>query len=390
MNSNHFIKKACIAILSNFDKRNKKIWLFGEWFGKRCGDNSLYLANYVAQKHPDIHVFFAANKDTDLSLLDKRIKVIDRTSRKSIAVYRRAGVVVMNQGIQDFMDDPYNYFSGAVTVNLWHGVPWKKIFLDSSKNTSFLGKMIDRIAMVMTRSKYYLSLSEDFTRIIRNSTGVKDKNIIKSGYPRNSIFYDDEVIKTAKGRIIDALKKNGADINDKTRLITYMPTFRDSGAPTFSFNEMDESFFEYLRTENIVLVEKNHFADINKMKDSIRNRVINLPDCNAPELLAASDMLITDYSSCFFDYLVLDRPIIHFIYDYEDYSTKDRGVYYSKDEVVCGDTAMDTRELFDSIKRNISDPNINQDLRNKRREVYITYENEDSCKQIYDFIRGVL
>lgn len=390
MKSNHFLKKAYVSIVSQFYKKDKNLWLFGEWFGNKCCDNSLYLANYIAQNHKGIKLVWAANKNADLSLLDKRVKVIDREASSSIKVYKKAGVVLMNQGIADFADDPYNYFSGAITVNLWHGVPWKKIFLDSSKNSSFVGKIVDRIAMSLTRSKYYLALSDNFANIIKRSTKVKDKAIIRTGYPRNSIFYDANQMREAKKRIVDQIKKNGGNISDNTRIIAYMPTFRDSGSKTFSFNELDDSFYDYLCANDILIVEKCHYADVNKSTVQSNDVIINMPDCNAQELLAASDMLITDYSSCFFDYLVLDRPIIHYIYDYDYYSTKDRGVYYDKNDVVCGDTPDTPEALIESIKNNLDYPMNNKELRQKRRKKYITYESYDSCKIIYEFIKDKL
>ena len=390
MKSNHFLKKAYVSIVSQFYKKDKNLWLFGEWFGNKCCDNSLYLANYIAQNHKGIKLVWAANKNADLSLLDKRVKVIDREASSSIKVYKKAGVVLMNQGIADFADDPYNYFSGAITVNLWHGVPWKKIFLDSSKNSSFVGKIVDRIAMSLTRSKYYLALSDNFANIIKRSTKVKDKAIIRTGYPRNSIFYDANQMREAKKRIVDQIKKNGGKVSGNTRIIAYMPTFRDSGSKTFSFNDVDDSFYDYLSSNDIIVVEKCHYADVNKSAVQSNGVVINMPDCNAQELLAASDILITDYSSCFFDYLVLDRPIIHYIYDYDYYSTKDRGVYYDKNDVVCGDTPDTPEALIESIKNNLDYPMNNKELRQKRRKKYITYESYDSCKIIYEFIKDKL
>ena len=390
MKSNHFLKKAYVSIVSQFYKKDKNLWLFGEWFGNKCCDNSLYLANYIAQNHKGIKLVWAANKNADLSLLDKRVKVIDREASSSIKVYKKAGVVLMNQGIADFADDPYNYFSGAITVNLWHGVPWKKIFLDSSKNSSFVGKIVDRIAMSLTRSKYYLALSDNFANIIKRSTKVKDKAIIRTGYPRNSIFYDANQMREAKKRIVDQIKKNGGKVSGNTRIIAYMPTFRDSGSKTFSFNDVDDSFYDYLSFNDIIVVEKCHYADVNKSAVQSNGVVINMPDCNAQELLAASDILITDYSSCFFDYLVLDRPIIHYIYDYDYYSTKDRGVYYDKNDVVCGDTPDTPEALIESIKNNLDYPMNNKELRQKRRKKYITYESYDSCKIIYEFIKDKL
>ena len=104
------------------------------------------------------------------------------------------------------------------------------------------------------------------------------------------------------------------------------------------------------------------------------------------EALGAADILITDYSSCFFDYLVLDRPIIHFIYDYENYKNIDRGIYYEKEEVICGDAVENICNLKKSIKKYVMDPEQNKDLRQKRRNQYIEYENPNSCEIIFNEI----
>lgn len=396
MANNSLLKKTEVAIKNRFNKRNGKIWLFGEWFGNKCCDNSLFLANYVVEHDPSVRVYWAANKGANLELLDKRVKVIERDTPKSIEIYKKAGVVCMNQGIQDFSDAPFNYFAGAVTVNMWHGVPWKKIFLDSAKTTSLFGRFADYMAIKMSGAKYYQSLSKEFDYILSTSAKVKSRNIIRAGYPRNSMFYDSERCNVARDKIISlinaekASNKGAKDFAKKdSRIIAYMPTFRDSGQKVFSFNSIVETeLYDYLVRNNIVIVEKNHYADVNGSSEAtVDNKcVVNLPDCNAPELLAAADILITDYSSCFFDYLVLDRPIIHYIYDYEYYSKKDRGLYYGKSEVLCGDGPTDIEGLTKSIKDAVENPDKDSALRAMRRKRFMTYENENGCRDIYEFI----
>lgn len=391
--SDGFVSKTCVAVKNRFNRRDKRIWLFGEWYGNKCCDNALYMANYVVSVNPELKVFWAANKGTDLSLLDKRVKVIERGSEKAIKVYKRAGVVMMNQGMVDFSDAPYNYFAGAVTVNLWHGMPWKKIFLDSAKTDSKLSRFADIMALKMAGAKYYLSLSKEFTHILNSSAKVSSSHIIKSGYPRNSIFYNAEAISRAKNRIIKQINDQGLKTTDNTRIIAYMPTFRDSGQEVFSFNSMvDTPLYTYLSDNDLIIVEKNHFADSNNTGESRSTGkcVVNLPDCNAAELMAVSDMLITDYSSCFFDYLVLNRPIIHYIYDFKYYSEKDRGLYFEKEDVLCGDAPENTKELTEAIINNMENPMKDSDLRKKRRKKYMTYEDKDSCRRIYDFVRNRL
>lgn len=98
--------------------------------------------------------------------------------------------------------------------------------------------------------------------------------------------------------------------------------------------------------------------------------------------MAASDMLVTDYSSCFFDYLLLDRPIIHYLYDYDFYKDKDRGLYYGKEEVVCGPAPETVPELVAAIREGIENPGLHRALRQARMRRFMTYEGPDSCERI--------
>ena len=385
-NMNGLFSKLMISVRSRFGKRDYKTWLFGEWFGNRCCDNSLYFANYIAENHPGIKLYWAANSGVDTSLLDKRVKVIDRNDESSINIYKKAGVIIMNQGIGDFTDVAADYFSGAITVNLWHGVPWKKILIDSIDKSKLTEYFIIKGGFLLTRAKYFLSLSDEFTKVLKTSGGLRTRNIIRAGYPRNSLFYDDLKVSQAREKIIELIAEKGGPQSDINKIIVYMPTFRDSGAETFSFNSMNSDFRDYLEENGIVLVEKKHYEDQTASDGEKSDRILNIPDCNAPELLAAADMLITDYSSCFFDYLVLDRPVIHYIYDYEYYSKDDRGLYYSKEDVLCGDAPETVDDLVMYIKENLDDPDKNKMLRDKVRNRFLKYEDSKSCERIYRFI----
>lgn len=90
---------------------------------------------------------------------------------------------------------------------------------------------------------------------------------------------------------------------------------------------------QWLIENDVIIVQKAHFVSQQRnelQRERRQQRVITLNELYAFEALGAADILISDYSSCFFDYLVLNRPIIHFIYDYESYKRKDRGIYTEK------------------------------------------------------------
>lgn len=381
---------------SRFYRKNKKLWVFGEWLGKRCCGNSLYFANYVAMNHPEIECVWISFKNIDLSLLHPRVKRVVIDSPEAKDILKHAAVAVMNMNMVDFSQHMDMYCSSAITVNLWHGVPWKKIGKDALDASNPIKWLYAYYLLRMQRAKLYLALSDEFAEILHKTYYPNMKNIIKSGYPRNAFFYDRSLVKNARDKVCCILRdKSNLLIDEQTKIIAYMPTFRDSGVDVFSFGQIgqDERLEKLLIDNNAIIVEKAHF--VNAQKGSSENvvnnsRVINAGDVSGQELMAASDLLITDYSSCFFDYLLLDRPIIHFLYDYNYYVNKDRGVYYKKEEVVCGDAPETLDELFEAIEANLKCPDKNEEIRKQRRTRYITYETSDSCKVIFDEIKGRL
>ena len=110
-----------------------------------------------------------------------------------------------------------------------------------------------------------------------------------------------------------------------------------------------------------------------------------MPSEDAQVLLGAANCLITDYSSCFFDYMIREKPIIHYIYDYEYYRNKDRGLYYDLADVVCGSVAYNVGDLIKAIEDNILD-DVEKDRRTKMREKFVTYESSTNCKRVIDEI----
>ena len=87
-------------------------------------------------------------------------------------------------------------------------------------------------------------------------------------------------------------------------------------------------------------------------------------------------------TSCFFDFLLCNRPIIHFLYDYEYYANIDRGLYYDKDKVVCGTIAENSQELIDGMEQYLKDPTKDSLLRKERLAEFLKYESAYSCAEI--------
>ena len=374
------------------EQRNPKVWLFGEWFGQRCCDNSMYMANYVAEKHPELEVYWAAKKEADLSGLNKSIHVLSFNTNDAMEIYKIASVVFMNQGFQDFSEEGFNYFGGAVTVNLWHGVMWKHIGHDGSKQSGTLYKLYTKANDAIFGANAYLATSEKYAKVCETAFGARPDQIIRAGCPRNTIFYHPEQLNICRQRVLEILSQDSRKKwPEETKIITYMPTFRDKVENSFSFERLanNETLMHWLEYNNAVILQKAHFITQKRREmegATAHNRIFSFNNVSAQILLAATDLLITDYSSCFFDYLILDRPIIHFIYDYDYYVNHDRGVYYTKEHVCCGDIAISKEELPDLIIQNMEIPEKEHDIRMKRRQDYMTYDIPDTCEKIYKSI----
>lgn len=377
---------------SRFYKRNKNLWAFGEWFGTRCCDNSLYLANHIAQNHPEIEVVWVSKKNADTSLLLPSIRRVEMDTPQAQEVLCHAGVAIMNQGDVDFTDKGHFLYDGALTVNLWHGVPWKQIGTDMYLASGLLKKLYGHYSLFLRKTDLYLATSDDFSQILQEKYFAKKDGVILSGYPRNSIFYSPEMVAGCREKAMKQLQASNPSFDSSVKIITYMPTFRDNTQEVFSFNQLenDQRLRELLERHNAVVVQRAHFVTNQRgtaQGDGGYERITSLDGITSQELLAASDMLITDYSSCFFDFLMLDRPIIHHIYDYEYYANEDRGLYYKKEEVVCGDASQTVDELLAYMDSNLADPEKEAQLREHRRQKFMTYECADSCEKIYEAIQ---
>ncbi len=384
------IKRFIVEQYYRSKDREANCWIFGEWFGKRCNDNSLFLANYVAENHPYIKLYWVACSDADTSKLHKSIQILKYDSEEAKKAFKRAGVAIMNQGYIDFSSLGYNYFRGAITVNLWHGVAWKRIGHDKVKKTGIVHNLHEIIFDYFEKAEKYISLSSAYTTVLRTAFHAKDNEIINAGYPRNTLFYSSEWLQKNRKAVIAYLNgEKGIDVSDHSKIVLYMPTFRDNPSRMKSLERVveDSSFLKWMEEKDIIIIQKAHFVSQQRnefQSHKSTKRIVTLNDLIPYEALGVADILITDYSSCFFDYLILDRPIIHFIYDYENYKTVDRGVYYDKDDVICGDAPTDFEGLKASIVRYIDSPSADSNLREKRRKQFIEYESTDSCRDIFN------
>ena len=167
-----------------------------------------------------------------------------------------------------------------------------------------------------------------------------------------------------------------------------MPTFRDKTSEVFSFcdPEIATSIGKIAEENNFMLIEKAHAKSGYKQEINLAsNHIYRMPTEDAQVLLGGADVLITDYSSCFFDFMIREKPIIHYVYDFEYYKNKDRGLYYDIDEVACGSVTYNIDDLLSAIEMNLFE-DVEQKNRRKMKNKFVTFESPSNCKKIVDRI----
>lgn len=366
-----------IYYLSGLIPKKENIIIFGSWIGNRYDDNSRFLFEYMMKsaEFKNKKLIWIGNKKP--SKLSDNAKFIKRNSFKSILYILIAKYAFMTQGYEDF--NKYNLLRNSIKVQLWHGVPIK-IIGDSNLK---IDTWIQKLRYCMCRYDYFIaSSSENKNKLIScfNFMGASEDNVILSGQPRN-----DYLLNNYNTEYIQELKKRN-NIPENKLIVTYLPTFRDNTDKVFTFSKCDDEFSNFLNSNNIIICEKPHFRS--KVCESKNSSVISInKDMSTQDILLVTDILVTDYSSVYIDYLLLNKPIIHFVYDKEEYIKNDRGLFYEFDHIVGGEQVKNVTDLKKSIIKYIVNPNKDLHKRKELRKFLLSSELGKSCEILSNIIK---
>lgn len=320
-------------LLSGFFPRSKNILIFGAWFGERFSDNPKYLLNEFlnSNKYKDHRFVWIGNVSIFPDYYDERVSFVRRNSLQSIWYQLRAKSAFVSHGFQDV--GSLNLLKGAQTFQLWHGFPVKHIGADDPGNSQEGQHVYEHYQYFLANSKV---MAQRVCTAFKNY-GVTENNMIIAPQPREDYLRDNANNTELKSRI-----KNQLGIKDSTTVIAYFPTFRDNTEQVFSFVENDnEMLKKTLRDNQMTILERQHYARDNHHTNDF-DQPVNTPFINLPEnievqdVLLISDYLISDYSSIYIDFLQLNKPIIHFLYDGDNYLKYDRGLYSNVPEYEFG------------------------------------------------------
>ncbi|MBO8132044.1 MAG: CDP-glycerol glycerophosphotransferase family protein [Candidatus Marinimicrobia bacterium] len=371
--------------ISSLIPKNSNVWVFGAWYGQKYSDNSKAVFEFVNKKNKNIKAIW-------LSKNKKVIKKLRQLGYKAHYPYGifgylyclRAGKCIVSSS---FITDVNKFAISKNTkkILLWHGVPIKKV----GKSDKIEKNMGSNVLIKKIKYTLFPNLREEYDMItvtskISKEVFVKgfdiDRHRVKiTGYPRN-----------------DMLIKN-IGYNNKDRFeILYAPTFRGDVGSEFKFppevNFNQHKIDEYLEKNNMFLYVRLHYA--NKFSEELLKSITQMKNasifdcCNINEHLGRFDLLITDYSGIYIDYLLLGRPIIFFPFDYKEYIRNERELVYEYDKITPGPKAYSWDDILKHIDELIRKPSLYKKDIIKVRNIFHKYiDGKSSCRVYYEIMK---
>lgn len=274
-------------------------------------------------------------------------------------------------------------------IQLWHGPgAFKRFGWSRLKNGENIGK-IHKGYKKYTKATVS---SEDIKWCYAEAFGISENKIKATGFARTDLFFDEQYIDEVKHKFYAEYPH----LSHK-KIVLFAPTYRGVKVndASYDFSKLDlDKLYENFHDEYIFIV-KWHPALFN----NIDRGIVQGPDYtkyndffldfshyrDINDLLIVADLLITDYSSLIFDYVLLNKPIVYYAYDLEQYAGHGgRGLYFDFQEYVYGKVASNIDELIQSIKNN--------DLMEEERKVFFNkfmgecdgHSTEKTCKWIFN------
>ena len=252
--------------------------------------------------------------------------------------------------LDDYYPQIYKYDirDGVEVIQLWHATGAFKTF-----GFSRIGKKGGPKVKSKNHRNYTKAIvsSENIRLHYAEAFGISEERIISTGVPRTDIFFDEEY----KQNKINEIYTKYPQLKDK-KVIMFAPTFRGNGqkSATYDFDVFEiEKLYEALKEDYIIISKLHPFIKKHmEIPEGCEDFVIDLSEeREINDLLFITDILITDYSSVCFEYSLLNKPMIFFAYDLDDYIAS-RDFYYPYESFVPGPIAKTTDEIVDIIKEN--------------------------------------
>lgn len=308
--------------------------------------NLKYLYLYLSSLDEDINVCFLTHKKALYNELKKHgLNALFYPSLSTIYKLLRTRIIVVdgNEWSENFK---FYLLYNTVKIQLWHGTGMKTVGLLNPNKRPLKNNLINNLLVFRDLCFYdLLTLSSEYQAEAR-AKAFRYGDLLINGLPRNDIFFkavdnnigcDNEILRVCRN-----YKENGYQI------ITYAPTWRDGNSGLSLKLEALNVFAENNKLLFVIKLHNKH--SVNLELDRYDHILEYNKDRDVYPLLGITDLLITDYSSIYLDYLLTGKPVVFYPYDYDNYIQSERKLQFDYSAITPGPKCYNQEELLKAVK----------------------------------------
>lgn len=364
---------------------SSKTIYFESFHGTQFSDNPKAIYEWMKQEYPEYHLVWGVNKGQEKPFRDEKVSYVLRFSIKWFLTMPRAAVWVINTRTPLWLTKNKK----TMYIQTWHGTPLKKIGRDI-ESISIPGYTKESYDQSFTeeskRWDYLISPNLYSTKIFKGAFDFHGP-ILEIGYPRNDIL-----TKSKNDPLIKVRLKEKLGLPSNKKIILYAPTWRETANRKNGKYSFDTEFpFDDVMNsvdENTLLLVRMHYLVAKEIDfTQLDERIIDVSESyDMSELLAISDLLITDYSSSFFDYAITDSSLLFFMPDKKNYEEEIRGFYFPIEDSLPGPIVETKKELVEAINQWYSGESLRSKQYEKFKEEFTNLEKGNASKYIAETI----
>ncbi|MBO0448868.1 CDP-glycerol glycerophosphotransferase family protein [Enterococcus sp. MJM12] len=308
------------------------------------------------------------------------VEFVERNTREYVKVLSSAKYLINNATFQSFFIPKKE----QICINTWHGTPLKKMGYDiQDGNPAGLQNVVRNFLF----SDYLISPNSHTTKMYTESfklDGIFPGEILEFGYPRIDV-----TLNTKSENSVQALINAGIKMDTGKQTVLYCPTWKGS-----SITKPTDSIEQIIAESNLLRAKiGNKYNVLIKVHPYLYKKAIEYSDLTAymvPDefdpnfVMAGVDVLLTDYSSIFFDFLVTNKPILFYCWDKDLYSNE-RGLYFGE-EIFPGPVLETMDEVIESFNKLSDISTTYQEKYQRAKELFCPYDDGNVTKSVVEYI----
>ncbi|MDP9949710.1 MULTISPECIES: CDP-glycerol--glycerophosphate glycerophosphotransferase [Streptomyces] len=315
--------------------------VFESHMGTCYGDSPRALYEEIRRRGPKLRATWSY--DPSPAGFPDDARLVRRWSWRYLWAMARAEYWVDNQGFPQHLRKPRH----TTYLQTWHGSAYKRMGFDETRVRLQNAPQRERLQQAVDRFDHFLVRSEHDVATLARAYRIPEERLLRTGYPRNDVLIAERDRSEAEGRLPRPPLAAALGLDDHRRTVLYAPTFRGGpGKQRRSRLLLDVREFAERFGDTHTLLVRSHYLESARLPVCPPGTVVDVSrHHDTSELLAITDVLVTDYSSIMFDFALLDRPVVLFAPDLDAYAAE-RGSYFDLREKAPGPVTATQEELF--------------------------------------------